>query len=95
MTPIEQLTEKASRNPEQAASLGDLKALITELKELGTWIESSNKVLNSRLIRLQRKCDSSYVFGNAELTLRQSVADLEKRQKEMQTIIQKITTRLR
>jgi hypothetical protein len=92
MTPIEQLQKRADESP---VTMGDLKILLQELKELGTWIEASNKVLTSRLIRLQRKSDSAYVFGNAELTLRQSVADLEKRQKEMQQVISKMQSRLR
>jgi hypothetical protein len=95
MSQLDELQKRADESPEQAVTMGDLKAITVELKELGTWIESSNKVLNSRLIRLQRKCDSSYVFSSSESGLRQELAELQRQQKTMQQVVSKIQSRLR
>jgi hypothetical protein len=94
MTPIEQLQKRADENPGTPVSLADLKILVQELKEQAAWIETSNKVLTTRLIRLQRKTDSQYAFGSSESGLRQELAELKKRQEQTETIISKITNRI-
>jgi hypothetical protein len=94
MNALEQLTDKINRNPEQPVTMADLKILLTEARELAEWIQVSNKVINRRLVQMQKKCDSSYVFGSSEASLRQSVTDLEKRQRDMERIISKITNRI-
>jgi hypothetical protein len=93
MNALETLTEKAGRNPEQAVTLADLKVLIQELKEQAQWIESSNRVLSARLQRIQRKTDSAYVFGSNEGAIRQELSELQKQQKTMQQVIQKLMYR--
>jgi hypothetical protein len=94
MTPIEQLQKRADESPGTPVTGSDIKVLIQELKEQGRWLETSNRVLTSRLNQLKRKCDSSYVFGSSEASLRQQLADVEKRQRDMERIISKITNRI-
>jgi hypothetical protein len=95
MTPIETLTEKASRNPNEPVTGSDIKVLIQEVRELGEWIQTSNKVLTSRLIRLQRKCDAVYVTGTNEIEIRQSVQQLQTELKTMRTMVNRMQNQFR
>jgi hypothetical protein len=95
MTLIEQLTDKINRNPEQAVIMADLKILLTEAQELGEWIQTSNKVLTSRLQRLQRKADATYMGGSNELEFRERIQKLEKELENMRVIFSRMQNRLR
>jgi hypothetical protein len=94
MNALETLTDKINRSPEQPVTLADLKILLTEVWELNQWIENSNRILTSRINRIARKSDSQYVFGSNEGALRQELSELQKRQKQTETIISKITNRI-
>jgi hypothetical protein len=90
---MSQLDDLSRRADESPVTMADLKILLTEVKELETWIENSNRILTSRINRIARKSDSAYVFGSSEASLRQQLADVEKRQREMQTVLQKMMLR--
>jgi uncharacterized protein (DUF1697 family) len=90
MTALEQLQKRADESP---VTMADLKALLTEVRELETWIQTSNRVLTSRINRIARKTDSAYVFGSNEGAIRQELAELQKKQKQTETILQKMMLR--
>jgi hypothetical protein len=84
---LKNVLQRAESDPASTPTLAELASVIRALDSIEAWANTSFRVLNQRVWQLKRKADP------VDPGIKQSISQLEREQKQIQVILQKMMLR--